>query len=466
MEELFYNKYRKEERLGRGASSEVWRVTDVQTGVVQALKIFNPAIAISEDGKQMLIHEFALTANINHQNLLRTLFFGIWEEKPFLVMPYCGHGSLKGHEGQFSSEDAWRLLRDLGSALAFLHRQSRPIIHQDIKPDNILIGDDRSFLLTDFGVSAHARAETRATMSKWLTSAGTVAYMAPERFTDSKKLRLSSDIWSLGAMTYEMLTGEVPFSLGHIEGGECQNRGVQIPELPQTVEPELRQIIYRCLSKDPDGRPTAEELHDEAARRLAPVKTSPAPKPIFIISALLCVLAAACVAVVLFIDGKDEPQTQPEPTVWQMLQNTQTAQKGWQQLRHMVQEQDPHATYLMSRILFKSNNKGDYCPDSVKAMKKALGITPDNKQAHELLKKAIELDPSNYQALYELANDYFGGKEGNREGDRIDCVQRDFRLALEYYEKALPLAKNQKDSYYEYQDDIEERIQQIKDIEQ
>mgnify|MGYP002624945752 CR=1 FL=1 len=144
MEDLFYNKYLKEERLGRGASSEVWRVVDQQTGVTQAIKIYSPAVAIEDDGIEMLKHEFALMANINHQNLLRPLYFGISGNNPFLVLPYCKNGNLKKKVGQFTNEDGWRLLRDVASGLAYLHRQVPPIIHQDIKPENILISDRKS----------------------------------------------------------------------------------------------------------------------------------------------------------------------------------------------------------------------------------------------------------------------------------------------------------------------------------
>ena len=269
MEELFYNKYRKEgDAIGHGASSEVWRVTDVQTGIVQALKIYSPLVAMEDDGIEMLKHEFKLMANIFHQNLLRPLYFDIWDKQPFLVLPFCANGNLKKKIGLFTEKDGWQLLHDVASGLACLHKQDPPIIHQDIKPENILIADDGSYMLTDFGVSAHARATMRATMSSKLTSAGTMAYMAPEKFGTDKSPITASDIWSLGAMAYEMLTGEVPFTVGTVEGGILQKNGADIPELPKSFSKELRDIITKCLSLNPWDRPRALEIELTAQANL------------------------------------------------------------------------------------------------------------------------------------------------------------------------------------------------------
>ena len=173
----------------------------------------------------MMRHEFALMANINHQNLLRPMFFGIWEDKPFLVLPFCKNGNINSLRGRFAERDVWKLLRDVAGGLAYLHNQEPPIIHQDIKPANVLVDDNGSFQLTDFGVSAHAKATSRATISSELVAVGTLAYMAPEKFTGDKTIYAESDIWSLGAMAYEMATGDVPFSVGTVEGGSLQLHG-------------------------------------------------------------------------------------------------------------------------------------------------------------------------------------------------------------------------------------------------
>ena len=158
MEELFNNRYRKELLIGRGAFSEVWKVTDVLTGVTQALKIYSPSAAMDDDGIEMMKHEFALMANVNHQNLLHPLSFDICDNRPFLVLPFCKNGNINRRVGKFTEKEAWELLRDTANALAYLHAKEPPIIHQDIKPANILISDDGSYMLTDFGVSTKAKS--------------------------------------------------------------------------------------------------------------------------------------------------------------------------------------------------------------------------------------------------------------------------------------------------------------------
>lgn len=262
-EELFYNKYQKEKLIGRGAFSEVWRVTDTLTGVTQALKIYSPAAKMDDDGVEMMIHEFALMANVNHQNLLHPLYFDICDSRPFLVLPFCKNGNINSKVGKFTEREGWKLLYNTASALEYLHSMTPPVIHQDIKPDNILIGDDGSYMLTDFGVSTKARS-TITPLSKdemERQSAGTFPYMPPEKFSSNNLPIMASDIWSLGATTYEMLTGYLPFGN---EGGLLQKMGADIPDLQGDFSEELKKAIKDCLAKDPWDRPKAKALEQRA----------------------------------------------------------------------------------------------------------------------------------------------------------------------------------------------------------
>lgn len=483
MEELYYNKYRKEggKPIGRGASAEVWRVTDVETGVIQALKIYN---GMDEHGVQMMRHEFALMANINHQNLLRPLFFGIWENKPFLVLPFCKNGNLGKRKGEFSERDVWKLLRDVAGGLAYLHRKEPPIIHQDIKPENVLVGDEGSYLLTDFGVSAHAKATSRATVSAQLLSVGTLAYMAPEKFDKetAKAIYVESDIWSLGAMAYEMASGNVPFSVGTVEGGMLQLHGAEMPDLPDMFSPSLCNLIYQCLSLRKEDRPTAAEIEEQAATWLGerptihpstltldpiiqkpyisdragdglpkqppyPYKPKPNIKNKGVIWAIIFA-AIACISVTIYLfTNRDGGQMESTPPVGMgsaaaMLKNPDTAKEGLKMLQDMASQDDPAAIYLLSRLYFKSNNINDRIPDSVRTMQKALKITSDNIKAHELLKKTIKLAPSNYFALYEIGCDFLGGEA------RTEAVDRNPKMADEYFQPALKLAEDAGDNDY------------------
>ena len=272
---LFDNRYKKEDLIGRGAFSEVWRATDTYTNAVMALKIYTSSSQIDDDGLEMLKHEFALMIDADHQNLLRPLHFGVSAESrlPYLTLPYCKGVNISKMMGRMTERDAWKLIRDTASALAYLHAMNPPIIHQDIKPANIMIGNDGYYKLSDFGVSIHARsALSSKTVNGKSTynSAGTISYMAPEKFSEDNLPIMANDIYSLGATVYEMLSGSLPFG---VDGGLIQKKGADIPNLPGDYSMRLKQTIKDCLNAEPWERPTAVKLEEIAIDALSKAPT-------------------------------------------------------------------------------------------------------------------------------------------------------------------------------------------------
>ena len=221
--ELFDGRYEKEKLLGQGAFSEVWKVKDIQTGVALALKIYNPTMGMDEDGIEMLTHEFALMVNASHKNLLRPLFYASCDNHPYLILPFCERGNIGNMVGNMSEDEAWKLLHDAASALNYLHAMNPPILHQDIKPANILLSDNGDYMLTDFGVSTQARQSLSRVSNQDMTllSAGTISYMAPERFSRNNLPIMANDIYSLGSTVFEMLSGDLPFGN---DGGLLQKK--------------------------------------------------------------------------------------------------------------------------------------------------------------------------------------------------------------------------------------------------
>ncbi|MCR4583012.1 MAG: serine/threonine-protein kinase [Prevotella sp.] len=267
--DIFDGRYEQQDLLGRGAFSEVWKVRDTQTDVELALKIYNAPTG-STDGNEMLTHEFALMVNANHRNLLRPLFFAsAGDGRPYLVLPYCKRGNIGSQVGKMNEDEAWKLLHDAASALAYLHAKNPPILHQDIKPANILLADDGSYMLTDFGVSTQAKASLSRMSNEdvALSSAGTISYMAPERFSRNNLPIMANDIYSLGSTVFEMVAGFLPFGN---DGGLLQKKGADIPELPGNFSPLLNHTLERCLDAEPWRRPTAEELETTS---LSAIKT-------------------------------------------------------------------------------------------------------------------------------------------------------------------------------------------------
>lgn len=262
---LFNNRYFLERLLGRGNFSEVWLAKDTKTDIKVALKIYAPATGLDDAGLNVFAREFSLVVNANHKNLLKPLYYDSFERKPFLVLPFCEKGSIMKEVGKMSEKDAWRLLRDVASGLAWLHNMKPPIIHQDIKPDNVMIGENGDFMITDFGVSTHLKSTLRKSMSVAFRSAGTIAYMAPERFSKDNTPIMANDIYSLGATVFEMLTGDTPFG---DDGGLIQMKGAEVPVLKGDYSPQLKEVIARCLRTNPWERPTAEQLEKYAENGL------------------------------------------------------------------------------------------------------------------------------------------------------------------------------------------------------
>ena len=264
---IFDGRYEQEKLLGQGAFSEVWKVKDRQTGVTLALKIYNPTSGAGEDGNEMLTHEFALMVNASHKNLLRPLFFATCDNRPYLILPYCEKGNIGNMVGKMSEEEGWKLLRDTASALAYLHGMNPPILHQDIKPANILLGDNGDYMLTDFGVSTQVKASLSRVSNQEMAlfSAGTISYMAPERFSRNNLPTMSNDIYSLGSTVYEMLSGYLPFGN---DGGLLQKKGADIPELQGDFSPLMKRTLEACLQEEPWKRPLAEQLEETANNAL------------------------------------------------------------------------------------------------------------------------------------------------------------------------------------------------------
>lgn len=238
------------------------------TGVLVAIKIYHPKNALDMDGEQTFRQEFRTIFSRHHANLVPTTDYSICDSLPYLVMPYCERGSAAALIGRLTGGEAiWRFIFDVASGLDYLHACRPPIVHQDIKPANILIDHNGRYCITDFGFSASGSAPAASYLE--ITSYGTQMYMAPERFDDSPdaeqwKPDPRCDIWSLGATVYQLITGYVPFGPG---GGAAQEPGAAPPPLPHSVPRAVRRLIARCLAYSPSDRPTAAAVADEARRQ-------------------------------------------------------------------------------------------------------------------------------------------------------------------------------------------------------
>ncbi len=250
---LFADRYRLIKRIGQGGFAEVWLADDTLADLQVAIKIYGD---LDEDGLKIFVKEINKVYHLNHTNLLKPQYVAAWNNMPYLVMTYCSAGSLEKKIGQITEQEAWKILHDVASGLAYLH--SNNIIHQDIKPANILQDDMGNYVIIDFGISTLARDTLRKSTLRSNTSAGTLAYMGPERFSKDSAPIFASDIWSLGAMLFELLEGRTPFPPDF--GGGMQKAGAELPDITANVSQELKFVIYKMLSLNSWDRPTAVTL--------------------------------------------------------------------------------------------------------------------------------------------------------------------------------------------------------------
>lgn len=255
---IFAGRYTLLEKLGIGGYSEVWNASDnMANEMLVALKIFAPDKGMDQNGIQVFSKEYGLVFNLNHPNLLKPSHYDIWEGSPYLVMPYCKNRSVYSKLGEISETEVLRFIQQAASALNYLHTLPTPIIHQDIKPDNFLIDDNGNYLLSDFGISSRLRRTLTRSVGA-ASSAGTLAYMPPERFGREQQIIPASDIFSLGVTVFELLTERQPFGE---HGGLLLKNGADIPDLPENFSSDLNNLVRSCLNVNPALRPVAVSLN-------------------------------------------------------------------------------------------------------------------------------------------------------------------------------------------------------------
>lgn len=295
---LFDGRYRLLRALSHaGGTADVWLAEDTSTiddfddsenanGIQVAIKIYRPKNIIDLDGEYQFKNEFKKVFNCHHANILQPSYFSICDGKPYLVLPYCPAGSAEQFIGKMTDpEQLWKFIFEVASGLAYLHEHSPQIIHQDIKPANVLIDDNGNFVITDFGISVEMGGIAFDAENQ---SYGTISYMAPERFYECPKPMPESDIWAFGATLYELITGHTPY---YETGGNAQKSIVPTPEIHAEVPDDIKQLIYSCLDYNPKNRPTARKIIDQVMKR----HYSKTSKKAVAIGAVLAIVVAAVI---------------------------------------------------------------------------------------------------------------------------------------------------------------------------
>ena len=313
------DRYRIERELGAGGMATVYLAQDLKHDRKVAIKVLRPELA-AVLGAERFLSEIKTTANLQHPHILPLHDSGQADSFLFYVMPFVEGESLRDRltrEKQLPIADAVRIAREVAGALDYAHRHG--VIHRDIKPENILLHDG-SALVADFGIALAASKAGGTRMTETGMSLGTPHYMSPEQAMGEREITARSDIYALGAITYEMLLGEPPFT-----GPTAQSIVAKVlTEVPRpltprrrSIPPEVEDAVLRALEKLPADRfgsaaEFAAALHDGTKARRKTVERDQ-PKPVAFKGRLLPGLGLAVLLLAAFLLGRESGKSAPVP---------------------------------------------------------------------------------------------------------------------------------------------------------
>jgi serine/threonine-protein kinase len=252
------------ESLGEGAYAEIYKARDTGSGQMVALKCPNPLLFSDPGLFSRYQREQEIARSLDHPGVLRSLDDGGSRTEPYLVLEYVDGVNLRRRlselDGPVPVPMAVDWGRQLASALAYLH--SHGIVHRDLKPENVLLGSDGQLKIADFG-TALLRGARRLTWRHLSESLGTPDYMSPEQIQGGRG-DARSDVYALGVMMYEFLTGSVPFRGDNwmaVMQGHLQRAPEPIRKLRREVSPALEAVVLTAMRRYPDHRyPSADAL--------------------------------------------------------------------------------------------------------------------------------------------------------------------------------------------------------------
>jgi serine/threonine protein kinase len=243
------------EEIGKGGMATVYRAYQPNLDRYVAVKIINRAIALDAASLERFQREARLLTRLVHPHLLPIYDYDATHDPAYIVMRYLDSGTLKGiiDKGILPHEEIIYMLRQLASALDYAHRNN--VIHRDIKPSNVMLDEDGNAFLTDFGIARTIEAGQDMTQSGY--ALGTPGYMSPEQGMGVDGLNSRADIYSLGVMTFQMLTGKMPYTGETPLSIIFKHISDPIPDItaydPQ-LSPATNAVIARVLAKQPEDR--------------------------------------------------------------------------------------------------------------------------------------------------------------------------------------------------------------------
>ena len=260
---VFSNRYRLLNAVASGGMGEVWAATDLVLERKVALKVTHPQAREQQVMAERFKAEAQYAAQLTHPNIVEVFDFGVHDALTYLVMEFIEGPTLAqllADKGRLAADQVRTILLQLAGALARAHENG--IVHRDLKPANVIISPDGYAKLMDFGIAKDFGAQTHTLPGEVL---GTTHYISPEQAL-GHVVTSQSDLYSLGILGHELLTGTKPFDRGTPIATALAHVADPPPPLPSGVPTDLAEVIMACLAKDPDERPSSA---DEVARLLA-----------------------------------------------------------------------------------------------------------------------------------------------------------------------------------------------------
>jgi serine/threonine protein kinase/Tfp pilus assembly protein PilF len=304
------DRYQVDREIGRGGMATVFLAHDLKHDRAVALKVLHPDLAATL-GPERFLREIKVAARLNHPHIVPLHDSGQAGDLLYYVMPFVEGESLRARmnrSGPLGVEDAVEIARDVASALDYAHRQQ--VVHRDIKPENVMMHEGEA-MVTDFGIAKAVRAAGGSeSITQTGVAIGTPAYMSPEQASGEREPDGRSDIYSLGCMVFEMLTGQPPFT-GPTAQAMIMKRFLEEPPsaraLRATVPPDLDRTLAKAMARTPEERfETAAML----AHALAPHAGATPPESLPTTAAPATAAAGKSIAVLPFVNMSADPENE------------------------------------------------------------------------------------------------------------------------------------------------------------
>lgn len=379
-----------EEVIGSGAWGTVYRAVNLELRYPVAIKLLHPHLVANSKRVDQFRREAEAAMSVVHPNAVKIYDFGISGKQPYIVMEFVDGETLAERlrsSGAFDTELALAILAQVGDALHYAHRLG--IVHRDVKPANIMLSNASGGVkakVLDFGLASvesdsNSSSESADSGYTGLRRIGTPAYMSPEHFNGSP-VDQRSDIYSLGCVAYEMLTGNRPFSATSPMGYALQHQNAEAPPLPARIPAHVKESISVALMKEPSSRfRSMRDLQQSLAgfSSMPPSELSKKPRRaqqlnLLIAVRLVLILTLTFLSIVVFAPQlrnstlANIPKTtrQPDGTSPRLSKITPNPLLSFYQQRareiafHEVKPTSPESRYIATELARQQMAGGDY----------------------------------------------------------------------------------------------------------